>query len=186
MRIIAGTHRGTKLADVGTGDDAAHLRPTTDRVRESLFNVLNGGAFGRPLAGARVLDLFAGTGALGLEALSRGAECVTFVDTGKIAQNLIRKNIKNLRREADCKVLTCAAKNLPAAAQACDLIFLDPPYGQDLGVAALTQAGKMGWIAPNALIVWEEDQPALAPKGFMRLDARRYGNTHVTFLEPVT
>lgn len=185
MRIIAGTHRGTKLADVGTGDDAAHLRPTSDRVRESLFNVLNGGAFGRPIEGAHVLDLFAGTGALGLEALSRGAEHVTFVDNGRVAQKLIRGNIASLRRTSDCSVLSCAANNLPASTTPCDLIFLDPPYGQDLGASALLSALKMGWIAPNALIVWEEDQPAAAPRGFSRRDTRRYGNTHVTFLEPV-
>ena len=82
MRVIAGTHRGTRLADVGAGDEAAHLRPTSDRVRESLFNVLQGGRFGDAVRGARVLDLFAGTGALGLEALSRGAVHATFVDHG--------------------------------------------------------------------------------------------------------
>ena len=84
MRIIGGTHRGTVLADVGKGDAAAHLRPTADRVRESLFNVLQGGRFGDPVNGAQVLDLFAGTGALGLEALSRGAAHVTFVDNGRV------------------------------------------------------------------------------------------------------
>ncbi|MEY8116732.1 16S rRNA (guanine(966)-N(2))-methyltransferase RsmD [Falsihalocynthiibacter sp. BN13B15] len=185
MRIIAGIHRGTKLTDVGSGDDAAHLRPTSDRVRESLFNVLNGGAFGRPIEGARVLDLFAGTGALGLEALSRGAEHVTFVDNGRIAKKLVRENIKILHREADSSVLTCAANGLPAAQKPCHLIFLDPPYGQDLGAPALENALKMGWIDPKALIVWEEDQPAAAPRGFSRRDTRRYGNTHVTFLEPI-
>lgn len=185
MRIIAGAHRGLRLAQVGQGDEAAHLRPTTDRIRESLFNVLNGGAFGRPIEGARTLDLFAGTGALGLEALSRGASHVTFVDSGRTAQKLIRENIKLTRRQTDCTVLSCAADKLPSTNEAYDLIFLDPPYGQDLGASALESASKMGWIATNALIVWEEDKIALAPKGFVRLDSKRYGKTHITFFSPV-
>lgn len=185
MRIIAGMHRGLKLSDVGTGDQSAHLRPTTDRIRESLFNVLNGGAFGKPIVDARVLDLFAGTGALGLEALSRGAAHVTFVDSGRAAQKLLRENISLTRRQGDCTVLKIAATDLPKAPNPCDLIFLDPPYGQDMGMSALEVASKNGWVSPNALIVWEEDQPALAPRGFQRLDTRRYGNTHVTFLKPV-
>ena len=184
MRIIAGVHRGLKLAEVGEGDEAAHLRPTTDRIRESLFNVLDGGAFGRPIDGARTLDLFAGTGALGLEALSRGASHVTFVDSGRTAQKLIRDNIKLARRENDCTVLTCAVAKLPATSNTCDLVFLDPPYGQNLGTTALETALKMGWISPKALIVWEEDQIALAPKGFTRRDSRRYGKTHITFFTP--
>ena len=98
MRIIAGQHRGLKLASVGTGDTAAHLRPTSDRVRESLFSVLMGGAYGDPISGAHVLDLFAGTGALGLEALSRGAAHTTFVDDGRKAQFLIRENIAQIGR----------------------------------------------------------------------------------------
>ena len=96
MRIIAGRFRGRRLASVGKGDPGAHLRPTTDRVRESLFNMLAGGRFGDPFDGYRVLDLFAGTGALGLEALSRGAEQVTFVDDGRVAQRLLRENIRTL------------------------------------------------------------------------------------------
>ena len=96
MRIIAGTHRGRALTPVGKGDPGAHLRPTTDRVRESLFNMLGGGRFGAPFDGARGLDLFAGTGALGLEALSRGADHATFVDDGRVAQRLLRDNIRLL------------------------------------------------------------------------------------------
>jgi 16S rRNA (guanine966-N2)-methyltransferase len=181
VRIIGGTHRGTVLADVGTGDAAAHLRPTSDRVRESLFNVLQGGRFGDPVSGTRVLDLFAGTGALGLEALSRGAVHVTFVDSGRVAQKLIRENITKLRRQADTALLNIDTARLPAGA-ACDLIFLDPPYGQDLGRKALATAHANGWIAPGALIVWEENRAQIAPPGFTSLDQRRYGDTWVSFL----
>ena len=184
MRIIAGTHRGTALTAVGKGDAGAHLRPTTDRVRESLFNVLQGGRFGDPISGTGVLDLFAGTGALGLEALSRGATHVTFVDNGRVAQKLIRANIAKLRRADDCTLLGTSADALPSPGTPCDLVFLDPPYGQNLGLKALKAA--KGWVAPGTLIVWEEQAAQLAPPGFEVLDQRRYGDTWVTFLKAVS
>ncbi|MDX8352724.1 16S rRNA (guanine(966)-N(2))-methyltransferase RsmD [Cognatiyoonia sp. IB215182] len=181
MRIIGGTHRGSALASVGKGDVAAHLRPTSDRVRESLFNILQGGRFGDPISGARALDLFAGTGALGLEALSRGAAHVTFVDSGRVAQKLIRENIGKLGRQADTTLLQTDITRLPLGAP-CQLIFLDPPYGQGLGIKALTTARAQGWIAPDALIVWEENTAQPAPDGFTSLDHRRYGDTWISFL----
>lgn len=177
MRIIAGQHRGLTLASLGKGDAAAHLRPTADRVRESLFNVLMG--HGLP-QGARVLDLFAGTGALGLEALSRGAIHATFVDTGRVAQRLIRENLSKAQRSNDATLLTCAADRLPIGTP-CDLIFLDPPYGKSLGTAALTCAQSQGWIAKDALVVWEETTPQTAP-GFTVIETRRYGDTHITLM----
>lgn len=183
MRIIAGTHRGTALVAVGKGDTAAHLRPTTDRVRESLFNVLGGGRFGNPINGARVLDLFAGTGALGLEALSRGAAHATFVDSGRVAQKLIRDNIAKLRREDDCKLIASDAARLPPATQGCDLVFIDPPYGKGLGQDALKHAHAQAWINPGALIVWEESTAQIAPTGFQAQDQRRYGDSWITFMK---
>ncbi|MFO8125431.1 16S rRNA (guanine(966)-N(2))-methyltransferase RsmD [Yoonia sp.] len=182
MRIIGGIHRGTALTAVGKGDVGAHLRPTADRVRESLFNVLQGGRFGDPITGAQVLDLFAGTGALGLEALSRGATHVTFVDSGRAAQKLIRENIAKLRRQDDTMLLGVDAMRLPQGA-ACELVFLDPPYGQNLGPKALIAAKSAGWIAPEALIVWEESSAQIAPPGFTGLDQRRYGDTWVSLLK---
>lgn len=182
MRIIGGAHKGTRLASVGKGDAGAHLRPTTDRVRESLFNVLQGGRFGDPITDARVLDLFAGTGALGLEALSRGAVHATFVDNGRVAQRLIRENIALVRRQGDTNVFGSEAAKL-GQGQPCDLIFLDPPYGKSLGQKALETAQAGGWIAPEALIVWEEAQAQIAPPGFQTLDQRRYGDSWITFLE---
>lgn len=184
MRIIGGTYRGTALAEVGKGDAGAHLRPTGDRVRESLFNVLQGGRFGDPVTGAQVLDLFAGTGALGLEALSRGAAHATFVDSGKPAQRLINTNIAKLRRTADTRVITTDATRLPAG-KPCGLVFLDPPYDKGLGDRALAAATARDWIAPDALIVWEESRPQIAPPGFTTLDQRRYGDTWITFLRHI-
>lgn len=184
MRIIAGTCRGIALASVGKGDAGAHLRPTTDRVRESLFNVLMGGKFGDPITGTQVLDIFAGTGALGLEALSRGAAACTFVDDGRKAQSLIRQNIKITKQSSAAKVVARDATRLGDNSGApCDLVFLDPPYGKGLGTKALAAAHQGGWIAPGALVVFEENTPQDAPDGFQLLDHRRYGDTHVTFLE---
>lgn len=183
MRIIAGNHRGVALTPVGKGDEAAHLRPTGDRVRESLFNILSSGSYGDVVSGARVLDLFAGTGALGLEALSRGAARVCFVDNGRIAFKLLSKNISKLRAAEATNVLSKDATRLPKNPYAAfDLIFLDPPYGQELGAAALSHAQAHGWIAKGALIIWEDNAEQPAPTGFTRADARRYGETWITFL----
>jgi len=133
--------------------------------------------------GARVLDLFAGTGALGLEALSRGAVHATFVENGRIGQRLIAENIAKAKRQADTTTIKADATQLPSAAHAADLIFLDPPYGQGLGAKAITSALKSGWIAPEATIVWEESTPQPPLPGFALVDQRRYGATHITILE---
>jgi len=184
VRIIAGEHRGRPLTAVGKGDAGAHLRPTTDRVRESLFSMLAGGRFSAPFDDTRVLDLFAGTGALGLEALSRGAAEVTFVDDGRKAQKLIRANIALLREDGRTRLITRDATRLPANDGAgFDLVFLDPPYGKGLGDKALAAARAQGWIAEGAVVVWEESAPQSAPEGFALLDSRRFGETHVTFLQ---
>ncbi|MGY3438714.1 MULTISPECIES: 16S rRNA (guanine(966)-N(2))-methyltransferase RsmD [unclassified Marinovum] len=184
MRIIAGEHRGRALTPLGKGDAGAHLRPTTDRVRESLFSMLGGGRFGAPFDDTRVLDLFAGTGALGLEALSRGAAHVTFVDDGRKAQKLIRANVAMLREEESCRLFTCDATRLPANdGAACDLVFLDPPYGKSLGARALGVAQAGGWLASEALIVWEESTAQSAPDGFDLLESRKYGDTFISILE---
>ena len=173
--------RGLHLADVGTGDAAAHLRPTSDRVREAIFNLLINGGYGDPVSGARVLDLFAGTGALGLEALSRGAAEAVFVDDGAVALVLLKKNIALTRSAAATHVIRRNATRLgPNPGAVHDLIFLDPPYGKALGEAAL--AAAPGWIAPGALVVWEESAPPVPPPGYDMLDQRRYGDTVVTVL----
>lgn len=185
MRIIAGTHRGLTLATVGAGDTAAHLRPTSDRVRESLFSMLLGGAYGDPITGAYVLDLFAGTGALGLEALSRGASHVTFVDDGRKAQSLIRENIKLTRRDKTTTRLirSDATKLPPNKSTPCSLVFMDPPYGKGLGETALACARNGGWLADGALIIWEESSPQHAPEGYELHDQRRYGDTWISIME---
>ncbi len=181
MRIIGGQWRGLKLTEVGAGDPAAHLRPTSDRVREAIFNLLINGGYGDPVTDARVLDLFAGTGALGLEALSRGAASLTLVDDGTAARALIAKNIALCRTTA--QHLRLNATRLPPNPDApFDLIFLDPPYGKGLGQAALASALAGNWLAAQALVVWEEGSALAPPPGFDQLDQRRYGDTIVTML----
>ena len=183
MRIIGGRLRGLGLTPVGKGDAAAHLRPTSDRVRENLFNLLEGGRFGDPIRDAEVLDLFAGTGALGLEALSRGAAHITFVENGRAGARLLSSNIAKAQTEAETRILRRDATRLGSNDRAsASLVFLDPPYGKGLGAAALTSARIGGWIAEGALIVWEENAEAAPPEGFEKLDARRYGDTWLTFL----
>ncbi|MGC1495315.1 MAG: 16S rRNA (guanine(966)-N(2))-methyltransferase RsmD [Sulfitobacter sp.] len=183
MRIIAGKFRGSVLADVGKGDADAHLRPTSDRVRESLFSMLT---HHDVIIGARVLDLFAGTGALGLEALSRGAKDVCFVENGRVAQKLILENIAKLRAEDETTLMRNDATQLGAwIAAPFDLVFLDPPYGKAMGQQALTAIKRGGWLTPDAMIVWEENASMNAPAGFQRIDKRKYGDTHVTLLRNV-
>lgn len=182
MRIVGGRFRGRALAPVGKGDPAAHLRPTTDRVREALFNMLGGGRFGDPIGGAHVLDLFAGTGALGLEALSRGAADAVFVDDGRKAQALIRENIRQFGCAGRARLIARDATRLPAADTPATLVFLDPPYGRGLGARALAAARSGGWLAPGALVIWEESAAQDAPEGFAPLDTRRYGDTTMTLL----
>lgn len=184
MRIIGGARRGLKLADIGEGDAAAHLRPTSDRVREAIFNLLLNGGYGNPVAGARVLDLFAGTGALGLEALSRGASKVIFVDTGATSRALIRRNIDLMKAQGVTDLFRRDATSLGANRGApFSLLFLDPPYGKGLGEIALASARDGGWIAPAALVVWEESRSPEPPQGFTVADQRRYGDTLVTILQ---
>nr|WP_321506964.1 16S rRNA (guanine(966)-N(2))-methyltransferase RsmD [uncultured Celeribacter sp.] len=185
MRIIAGQFRGIALASVGKGDAGAHLRPTTDRVRESLFSVLTAGKYGDAVSDARVLDLFAGTGALGLEALSRGAECVTFVDDGRKAQSLITDNISKCRATDRCNLLRCDATRLPPNPDApYDLIFLDPPYAKAMGEKAIDAVLAGNWLTSRALVVWEDSAPITAPDTLNLLDTRKYGDTKINFLEP--
>ena len=183
MRIIGGSRRGLHLTDVGAGDPAAHLRPTSDRVREAIFNLLVNGGYPDPISGVRVLDLFAGTGALGLEALSRGAARVAFVDDGTKARALLRANIEKMQAMGVTDVWRRDATRLgPNRGTGYSLIFLDPPYGKALGEAALASAVEGGWLTPGALVVWEESTPPTPPPGFTQLDQRRYGDTVVTLM----
>src|SRR5215207_11122635 len=171
MRIVGGRFRGRALA--GPRSDA--IRPTSDRLRETIFNVL-AHAYGDPVAGARVLDLFAGTGAMGLEALSRGAAFALFVDDSAEARGLIRANVEALGLGGETRLFRRDATRMGAAAPNApfSLLFCDPPYGKDLAPKALASCTEGGWLTPGALVIVEEAQgAALAlPAEFSELDRR--------------
>lgn len=184
MRIVGGRFRGRALtAPPGDG-----TRPTGDRVRQAVFNILEHSPWSPGLEGRRVLDLFAGSGALGLEALSRGAAFSLFVETDEAARGAIRDNIEALDLFGATRIHRRDATDLgprPASAGAAfDLVFLDPPYGKGLGERALTSLSDGGWLAPEALAVFERgvDEIDTTPTGFDLLDARTYGAARVLFL----
>ncbi len=179
MRIVGGTLRGRALAT----PKHAGLRPTSDRVRESLFNILEHGIEGFSLNGARVIDLFAGTGALGVEALSRGAAYCLFVDENADARGLIRDNVEALHLTGVTRIFRRDATDLGEASRMSgfSLAFLDPPYGKGLGQQALSALAGGGWLAPNAIVVLEERAgvPLELPAAFREIDRRTYGDTQI-------
>jgi len=181
MRIIGGNLRGRTLAT----PKSQAIRPTADRLRESLFNILIH-AYGDPVSGARVLDLFAGTGALGLEAMSRGAAFALFVDDGAEARALLRGNVEALGLGGTTKIFRRDATRLGdrGNVEPFALAFLDPPYGKGLAEQALTSALDGGWLTPDALVVVEEAKDAAfrAPTGFEELERRSYDDTEFIFL----
>ncbi|QJP15341.1 16S rRNA (guanine(966)-N(2))-methyltransferase RsmD [Starkeya sp. ORNL1] len=181
MRIVGGRFRGRTLKSPASNA----TRPTTDRLREALFNVL-AHAYGDPADGARVLDLFAGTGALGLEALSRGARFALFVEEAAEARGLIRANVEALGVGGVTRLFRRDATRLgPVETNGVfDLVFCDPPYGKGLAERALIGARDGGWLAPGALVLVEESVEAAfkAPDGFEETERRRYDTTEVTFL----
>jgi 16S rRNA (guanine966-N2)-methyltransferase len=182
MRIVGGRLRGRALA----APKSQSVRPTADRLREALFNILAHG-YGDPVGGARVLDLFAGTGALGLEAMSRGAAFALFVDDGAEARALLRENVQALRLAAATRIFRRDATKLGPAhpVEPFSLAFLDPPYGKGLAGQALTSARAGGWLADDALIVVEETAEAAfkPPESFEEIERRKYDDTEFVILK---
>lgn len=182
MRIVGGRFRGRTLR--APADDAT--RPTSDRLRETLFDVL-AHRYDDPVTGARVIDLFAGTGALGLEALSRGAAHALFVEDGGPARALIRDNVEALGVAGLCRIFRRDATKLgDVQAAPFDLAFLDPPYGQGLGEAALASLRDGRWLAPAALCILEEAASAAVavPDGFALVERREAGIAQLLVLRP--
>jgi 16S rRNA (guanine966-N2)-methyltransferase len=182
MRIVGGELRGARLS----APEGMRTRPTSDRVRESLFNILVHSLPAFSIEGARVLDLFAGTGALGLEALSRGAEFCLFVDSDAEARGAQRDNIEALKLGGRTRLFRRDARKLGPAGNMgrFGLVFLDPPYGQGLAEPALQSAIDGGWLLPGAVCVVEEaaDSAFEPPAGLSVLDRRRYGDTQIIIL----
>jgi 16S rRNA (guanine966-N2)-methyltransferase len=181
MRVVAGKFRGVRIE----APKGLVTRPTSDRVRQALFNVLTHGAPEFDLAGARVLDLFAGSGALGLEALSRGARFCLFIEESAAARAAIRRNVEVLGLTGATKIWRRNATKLgPAGTLApFDLIFCDPPYGKGLGERAILAAAEGGWSKQGAIAVLEEgaDHEISWPAPFQEIDRRRYGDTVIAF-----
>ncbi len=181
MRIVAGRLRGRALA--GPHDD--RVRPTSDRVREAMFNILGHGIAGFSIPGLKVLDLFAGTGALGIEAISRGAAFALFVDDQPDSRGLIRGNIESLGLTGATKIFRRDATDLGPAGRndGFGLVFIDPPYGKGLGEAALASAIGGGWLVPGAVIVLEEarETAVTLPARVTLLDRREWGATQAVF-----
>ena len=175
MRIVAGSHRGRRLET--PADD--RIRPTSDRIRESLFNILHHKLEG--FSGKRVLDGFAGTGALGFEALSRGAAAALFVDKDRDALALCRRNAAALGLVGQSDFRLADLTKPPQSVQAYDLILLDPPYGLGLAGTALAALAAAGWLVPRAVAAIEADrsQPESIPEGFATIDSRDYGRTRI-------
>jgi len=182
MRVVGGRLKGRNLAAPSSRD----IRPTADRLRESVFNILVH-AYDDPIEDARVLDLFAGTGALGIEAVSRGARFALFVDNGAEARALLRNNVESLGLGGVTKVFRRDATNLGPAhpVEPFSLAFLDPPYGKGLAEKALASLRDGAWLTPGALVVVEEAKAAAftAPEGFEELERRAYDDTEFVFLK---
>src|SRR5882757_2805643 len=185
MRVVGGRLKGRNLASPSSQE----IRPTADRLRESVFNILVH-AYGDPIEGGRVLDLFAGTGALGIEATSRGAVFTLFVDNGAEARALLRNNVEALGLGGVTKVYRRDATNLGPAhpMEPFSLVFLDPPYSKGLADKALISLRDGGWLTPGALLVVEEAKAAAfaATEGFTELERRVYDDTEFAFLRAVT
>ncbi len=181
MRIVGGRLGGRPLA----APKSQNIRPTSDRLRESLFNIL-AHAYDDAITGARVLDLFAGTGALGLEAMSRGAAFALFIDDGAEARALIRQNVEALGLGGVTRIFRRDATQLGAVHpnEPFGLVFLDPPYRKGLAERALVSLRDGGWLAPDALVIVEEatDSGFAAPEGFIEMERRRYDDTEFTFV----
>lgn len=178
-RIVAGRHRGRRL-EVPKGRD---VRPTTDRMRERVFSMLMHPRY-PDMAGARVADIFAGTGALGLEALSRGAEHVTFVEQARPSLQCIKTNIASLGAEGETRVLPVNAKNLPAAKAPCEFVFLDPPYRMGLLAPTLASLIGGGWLADGSAVIAElaSDEACQFPEELTLVDERIQGQQRMVFL----
>lgn len=182
MRIVCGRLRGRALAS----PQDQTIRPTSDRTREAVFNILAHGAAAVDVTGLRVIDLFAGTGALGIEAISRGAAYALFVEESADARGVIRENVESLGLTGCTRIFRRDATNLGPASQLGQfgLAFLDPPYGKGLADKALASLLAGGWLTPDAVVVVEESAAiaVVTPPGLAQLDRRVYGDTQVLFL----
>jgi 16S rRNA (guanine966-N2)-methyltransferase len=184
IKVVGGRHRGRSIET----PEGMTTRPTSNRARESLFNILMHASWNEdgtsPLVEARVLDAFAGSGALGIEALSRGAAHATFLDTDATAIRLIGENLRKLGEAGNAKAIRGDATRPPPSREACDLVFLDPPYRSGLAAPALTALAEAGWLKAGAIATVElaNTEDIVLPPGFEAIDERRYGAAKIVIL----
>jgi len=184
MRIVAGSLKGRAI----TAPEGQNTRPTSDRARQAIFNVLEHASWAEPLDGARIIDLYAGSGALGYEAISRGAAFCLFVEIEDEARGAIRENADAWGLMGRTRVHRRSATDLGvrpgSAGEAFDIAFLDPPYRKGLGEQTLARLLEGNWLKPGATVVFERgsDEPEIDTPGYERLDARDYGAARVLFL----
>ncbi|WP_417782782.1 16S rRNA (guanine(966)-N(2))-methyltransferase RsmD [Terasakiella pusilla] len=182
MRIVGGKYKGRKL----TAPEGRDTRPTSDRARESIFNILEHQSWGRSaLRGGRVLDVFCGTGALGIEAYSRGAEHVTFMDKDETAMKCLMQNLKGLGDRTQIHTMRVDATAPTTAQNPCSLIFMDAPYKSGLNDLAIAALKARGWVTDKTLFVVEVSRKEnwITPDGFEELDRRKYGAAQVIFFQ---
>jgi 16S rRNA (guanine966-N2)-methyltransferase len=182
MRIVAGAHRGAKIIT----SESRELRPTSDRVRESLFNILDGGRYLNPYRQKLVIDAFAGTGALGLEAISRGASHVIFLEQAVSSLKVLFQNIRLINAQDKTTVITGdAAQFGQPSNERAGLVMLDPPYQSQMGISCIKALKYSGWIGPETLIVLEHSsrEKICIPEWIKILDNRKYGLSHLTFMQ---
>jgi 16S rRNA (guanine966-N2)-methyltransferase len=185
MRIVSGALKGRRIVT----PPGEATRPTSDRARQAVFNILEHAPWSDGLGGARVIDLFAGSGAMGLEALSRGAAACAFVESDRAACDAIQANIAAMGQQGVGRLLRRDAAALgPCAEEPFDLAFLDPPYAKGLGEKALAALAAGGWLQPGALVVLERGaaEPPIRPEGYEVLDVRRYGAASVSFMRSLS
>ncbi len=181
MRISAGKYKGLKLHTPNPQKDRKTLRPTSGRIRESMFDILTHGPLGNLVTDSSVLDLFAGTGALGMEALSRGAKAATFIERNKYNLSLLERNLFKAQAIDNSTLLHADATRLPPnKGYSHDLVFLDPPYRQNLLETAILSALKGEWLANECILVIESGAPVPSSSHWSEQFARRYGSTYIT------
>ena len=181
MRIIAGSLKGLKLYHHRGRGANSILRATTGKVRENIFNLLINGQFGNQIEDSKVLDLFAGTGAMGIEAISRGAKFCTFVEKNPLCLKLIRRNLELAKSEQKCSIIGADATKLPENTLITfDIVFLDPPYFRGLPVEALASAKQQNWLHKECVIVIESEGKLELEKDFEIVDERKYGSSFIT------
>ena len=184
MRVIGGKWKSRKISGHFKKSPNKFIRPTSDRVRENIFNILENLDIGNSIFGAKVLDVFCGTGAMGIEAISRGAAFCCFIDKSLISRQITLENIHNLSCENETQFLLKNVLEIGVCNHGTsDVIFLDPPYKKNIAEVSILKLFKLGWIDKNTLIILEKGKGECFKSGFKLIDSRIYGNTEILFLK---